>query len=293
MFGRDGRLWLSAIFKGRDNSAFCKAGSDHPSAKLFPLDGAGRRITILDVKTKEYKYVDTCFSNHHLQFGFDANETLWTSGGGTGGRLGQHQEIRRDRRRRGFAGLDGVHPGHQRQRQARRRLCRAEPAGRSGEGQAHPGRLLCGDAEPGGRQHLGHGRRASAERPVWRASIPAPILRKRRLPKSTIFRKKGFGTRGGDIDSKGVLWISATSGHIASFDRSKCKGPLNGPTATGRSLPGRLDHVQISGAELPNAGEGSAEVAAITAGSTSTTSSASAMTCRCPPPTSMTAWPRW
>ena len=38
MFGRDGRLWLAAAVRGPDNPAFCKAGSDHPSAKLTPLE---------------------------------------------------------------------------------------------------------------------------------------------------------------------------------------------------------------------------------------------------------------
>jgi hypothetical protein len=43
----------------------------------------------------------------------------------------------------------------------------------------------------------------------------------------------GFGVRGGDIDSKGVVWVSLASGHLGAFDRSKCKAPLNGPKATG------------------------------------------------------------
>ena len=42
----------------------------------------------------------------------------------------------------------------------------------------------------------------------------------------------GFGVRGADIDSKGVVWVSLGSGHLGSFDRSKCKAPLNGPAAT-------------------------------------------------------------
>ncbi len=46
----------------------------------------------------------------------------------------------------------------------------------------------------------------------------------------------GYGPRGGDIDSKGVFWASLASGHLASFDRSKCK-VLNGPTATGKHCP--------------------------------------------------------
>jgi hypothetical protein len=30
----------------------------------------------------KYTFVDTCFQTHHLQFGYDANDTVWTSGGG-------------------------------------------------------------------------------------------------------------------------------------------------------------------------------------------------------------------
>jgi hypothetical protein len=33
----------------------------------------------------------------------------------------------------------------------------------------------------------------------------------------------GYGPRRGDIDSKGVFWASLASGHLASFDRSKCR----------------------------------------------------------------------
>ena len=47
----------------------------------------------------------------------------------------------------------------------------------------------------------------------------------------------GYGPRGMDIDRKGVVWVPLSSGHMASFDRSKCKGPLNGPNATGQHCP--------------------------------------------------------
>ena len=33
-------------------------------------------------RRRSTRFVDTCFSTHHLQFGYDANDTLWTSGGG-------------------------------------------------------------------------------------------------------------------------------------------------------------------------------------------------------------------
>ena len=41
----------------------------------------------------------------------------------------------------------------------------------------------------------------------------------------------GFSPRGMDITSDGVVWAALASGHLASFDRRLCKGPLNGPIA--------------------------------------------------------------
>jgi hypothetical protein len=48
----------------------------------------------------------------------------------------------------------------------------------------------------------------------------------------------GYTPRGIDVDSNGVIWTAlAGSGHLASFDRRKCK-VLNGPEATtGRHCP--------------------------------------------------------
>ena len=83
MFDKDGRVWLAAAFRGPDNPDFCKKGSDHPSAKVFPIEKNLRQVTILDPKTMRYTFVDTCFGSQHLQFGYDANNTLWTSDGGS------------------------------------------------------------------------------------------------------------------------------------------------------------------------------------------------------------------
>jgi hypothetical protein len=50
--------------------------------------------------------------------------------------------------------------------------------------------------------------------------------------------EKGFSPRGADVDRDGVAWVVLGSGHLASFDRRKCKGPLNGPAAaSGNSCP--------------------------------------------------------
>ena len=98
----------------------------------------------------------------------------------------------------------------------------------------------------------------------------------------------GFGPRGGDIDSKGVVWVSLASGHLGSFDRRKCKGPLNGPNATGNQCPEGWSFYQYPGPGFAGIGAEQRRRPAITPGSISTTRWASATTCRSPPATSMT-----
>src|SRR5258708_1390804 len=78
-----GRVWLTAAFRNsKDQPAWCKQDSGHPSAKLFPLNESHRTLAILESKTMKYTFVDTCYGTHQLNFAYDANETLWTSGGG-------------------------------------------------------------------------------------------------------------------------------------------------------------------------------------------------------------------
>ena len=69
----------------------------------------------------------------------------------------------------------------------------------------------------------------------------------------------GFGIRGADIDRQGVVWASLSSGHLASFDRRKCKGPLNGPKATGDHCPEGWSFYQYPGPGFKGIGENSAE----------------------------------
>ena len=78
MFDRQGRVWMAAAIRGPNNPDFCKKGSEHPSAKVFPLERTNRHVSVLDPKTMKTAFVDTCFGSHHLQF--DAQDRLWTSG---------------------------------------------------------------------------------------------------------------------------------------------------------------------------------------------------------------------
>ncbi len=52
MFDEKGRVWITSAVRPADNPAFCKEGSSHPSAKLFPLARASRHLAMYDPKTQ-------------------------------------------------------------------------------------------------------------------------------------------------------------------------------------------------------------------------------------------------
>jgi hypothetical protein len=255
MFDKKGRLWLTAAVRGPENPAFCKAGSDHPSAKAFPLERSMRQIAMLDPKTQKYTFVDTCYGTHHPQFGYDANDTLWTSGGGpvvgwlntklfdetgdaaksqgwtvmvldTNGNGTRDEYVEPDqpldatKDKRVQAGFYAVMPS---------------PVDGSiwGSFRGNPSGLV--------RIAPGSNPPATALAEVY--NVPKP----------------GFGVRGADIDAKGVLWASLASGHLGSFDRRKCKAPLNGPKATGDHCPEGWSFYQYPGPGFQGIGENSAE----------------------------------
>ncbi len=255
MFGRDGRLWLAASVRGAENPAFCKAGSDHPSARAFPMERATRHIAVLDLKTKEYKFVETCYSTHHPQFGYDANDTLWTSGGGP------------------VVGWLNTKMFDQTGDAARSQGWTALVLDTNGNGRRDA--YIEGDqpADPTKDTRIVSPFYAVMPHPkdgsVWGATqgVPGAVVRLApgANPPETalaeIYRVPlpGFGVRGGDIDSKGVVWVSLASGHMGSFDRSKCKGPLNGPKATGDHCPEGWSFHQYPGPGFRGIGENSAE----------------------------------
>jgi hypothetical protein len=71
--------------------------------------------------------------------------------------------------------------------------------------------------------------------------------------------KDGIGVRGGDIDKNGVVWGSGSNGTLISFDRRKCKGPLNGPTATGNHCPEGFAYHKYPGPSFEGFENGTAE----------------------------------
>src|SRR6202012_5788317 len=87
MFDSKGRVWLTGTNHAPGTPAFCRKGSDNPYAKVAPLDTNERQLVMFDPKTSKFTFIDTCFGTHHLQFGFDKDNTLWTSGSGVAGWL--------------------------------------------------------------------------------------------------------------------------------------------------------------------------------------------------------------
>jgi hypothetical protein len=257
MFDKKGRVWMAAAVRGPKNPAFCKQGSEHPSAKLFPLEQTHRALTILDPKTMKYTFVDTCFQTHHLQFAYDANDTLWTSSGGGGGVVGWvntklFDETGDAAKSQGWTALildtngngkrdDYVEPNQPVDPTKDKRIAQVfyavmpNPVDGSvwGTLRASPGSIV--RLDPGANPP----ETALAE--IYNVPLP------------------GFGPRGGDIDSQGVVWVSLASGHIGSFDRRKCKGPLNGPKATGDQCPEGWSFYQYPGPGFEGIGENSAE----------------------------------
>ena len=82
MLDHKGRAWFTSRIRPNQTSAFCQQGSEHPSAKIFPIKTAGRQAAMYDSKTGKFTLIDTCFGTHHLNFAEDENHTLFFSGGG-------------------------------------------------------------------------------------------------------------------------------------------------------------------------------------------------------------------
>jgi hypothetical protein len=231
MFDDKGRLWIAASVRGMDNPAFCKQGSDHPSAKIFPLTQSARQVAMLDPKTMKYSFIDTCFGTHHPQFGYDADNTLWLSGSGqVAGWVNTRiwEETGDAQKAQGWSPYVLDTNGNGKLDEW------TEP------GKPEAGKDIRFNPGSGGYAVMPHPTDGS----IWYTSGVfggrAGFLRfdpKTKLSEFYAVPKEAIGLRGGDIGKDGVLYGSGSAGHLIAFDRRKCKAPLNGPSATGDHCP--------------------------------------------------------
>jgi hypothetical protein len=229
MFDERGRVWLTARTRPNANPDFCKDGSIS-SSKLYPKNTSNRQVEVYDPKTQKIQMIDLCFNTHHLQF--DKNETLWFSAGGNYDVIGwldvkKWEATHDDKASQGWMPF----------------IIDTNGNGKVDAGWTEPGK----PAEAGKDKRMFLGLYGVGPNPkdgtIWGSvtGFPGGVLRydpKTQLTEYYEYAYKnlknpqsGFSPRGSDIDSNGVLWATLSSGHLASFDRRLCKGPLNGPAA--------------------------------------------------------------
>ena len=269
MLDEKGRVWITSRVRGPENPAFCREGSSHPSARLFPLEKSGRHLAVYDPKTKEMKHVATCFGTHHLMFAEDANSTLWTSGGGpVVGWLNTKlwSETGDEERAQGWTALVMDVNGNGRRDEYVEPNAPVDPTKdkRLSTGQYGGGVYALAPAPDGSVWGTTFGFPGAVIRLSPGPNPPATALTEIfEVPwNNPAVANVGFSPRGGDVDRNGVYWAAMASGHMASFDRRKCRGPLNGPTATGQHCPEGWTFYaeplpQLGNVTGPGSGEGS------------------------------------
>ncbi len=241
MMDSQGRIWTAAATRPQENPAYCQKGSPLESAMVLPIRSSSRQTNVYDPKTGKWELVDMCTSSQHLMFGEDANNTLWFSnpGGDNVGWLNTKMwdETHDAQKSQGWTPF----------------VLDTNGNGKRDE-YTEPGQPM--DPTKDMRIKVGfYGVNTNpADGSVWGTVLGFPGAIVRLNPGSDPARTslaeiyevpwnnpkapvQGFSPRGMDITRDGVVWTVLASGHFASFDRRKCKGPLNGPTATGQHCP--------------------------------------------------------
>ena len=230
-----GNVWFNARNKLGSGPAYCKTGSDNPFAKYDPIDQAGKELNFYDPKTGKFTLLDTCFGSSHIIIGNDPDETIYASSGRLGWvKTRTYLETRDIQKSTGWCptildtngdGKIGAYtrpnepsdPSLDRMVQAPGYGVSFNPVDRSvwWAVQAYPGAIV--RVQPGANPPE-----------TCLTEIYNPPFKNPAAP-----GVMGSQPRGIDVDRNGLVWTGlAATGHLASFDRSKCK-VLNGPTATG------------------------------------------------------------
>ena len=240
-----GRVWVNVTNHGPDNPPYCKAGSENPFAKAYPIESAdGWGVDVYDPETKKLDLIDLCFRTQHTIVSGDKDETLYFSiprppGGWLKTRVWDETHDAEKAQGRCLPVIDY-----------------------NGDGKL--GSYTKSDEPPDSKLDRAVGAAGGygvavnpVDGSVWYAApgppLPGKIIRivPGPNPPMTCMTEAyeppfnnarapgllGYTPRGIDVDTDGVVWTAlAGSGHLASFDRRKCK-VLKGPTATGQHCP--------------------------------------------------------
>jgi len=251
---KQARVWIAARVRQNQTVPFCREGSNHPSAKAFPIVQSGRQIQVYDPKTKQVTTIDTCFGTHHLNL--DDKDVLWFSGSGVvegffNTRV--YLETKDEQKAQGWTPfiLDT-----------------------NGNGKRDAFVDVDQPMDPTKDKRINVPFYGVGPSPVdgaiWGSTLGMPGGIVRLVPGSdptntalaeyyevpfhdTKASGSGFAPRGMDVDSKDVVWTTLSSGQLANFDRRKCKAPLNGPNATGKHCPEGWSFYAYPGPNYKNA----------------------------------------
>ena len=197
-----------------------------------------------DPKTGKITLISTCFPTHHLMFAEDANNTLWTSAGGPqSGVVGwlnrkMFEETGDEAKSQGWTPIILDTNGNGK----RDELRRAEPAGRSDQGQAHRRRASTASAStrstarsgasvlafPGSVVRVESGRQSAGDGARRSLRAAAAGLRRRAAATSTATASSG-------CRSRAATWRAsiAASARVRSTARPR---PASTAPRAGRSI---------------------------------------------------------
>ncbi|MSR07314.1 MAG: hypothetical protein EXR93_09660 [Gemmatimonadetes bacterium] len=199
-----GRVWLTTSLRGY-RPPYCPAPAAQTAGGIAAATGGeggggAGSFTMYDPKTGKMTVVPVCFGTHHLEFAVGPDGRLWTCS------LGYIDTNKFDPDNPDLADLSKAW------------------------GQAD----YMIDSDGDGKKDMkwqsgGYGMYPTADGAIF-GTQPGPFPGKIDYynPKTNVFEvyepPYGSGPRGIAVDSKGVAWTAlAGSGHLARFDRSKCK----------------------------------------------------------------------
>jgi streptogramin lyase len=196
-------------------------------------------VTVYDPRGGKFTFIDTCFGTQHLNFAEDNANTLWLSNNTQG--------------KSAVVGWVNTKKFWSTGDAAASQGWTALVVDTNGNGRRDEGYNELGQpVDPSKDTRIPFGLYGISVSPldgaIWGSSLPHPgyIIRIDPGPNppetalAEVYKVPlpGYGIRGMDVDRNGVVWVPLDSGHIGSFDRRKCKGPLNGPGAeTGDKCP--------------------------------------------------------
>jgi hypothetical protein len=231
-----GRVWLAVRNReATKQPAFCGPGSNK-FGNFYPIKQSGRQLAVYDSKTKEWQYIDTCFSADHNQISKD-NFIYFGFGAAVG-----WVDINTWDKTHDAEASQGWCPG----------VIDTNGDGKISTGWTEPNDPI----DPTKDHRINFDSYSTTINPkdgtLWISGVSRGDKRLVRISKGsnppetchTEFfepppnqRVEVFGSGGVEADENGVVWQNwRVSGHFTAFDRSKCK-TTNDPKVTGQSCP--------------------------------------------------------